>query len=197
MQLTKVYDSINENIKVRLSKERYKHTIGVEEEAVKLAQVYGEDMGKARVAAIAHDCLKYVEDYELINMAENYGIAIDEIQLNFPQLLHGPVGAAYCREKFGIDDEDILNSIAYHTTGRKGMSKLEKIIYLSDTIESGRYFLGINDIRKYAPEDIDRSLILSCNNTLAYVISRNFLIHPLTIEFRNSLILKGGNMNEK
>lgn len=192
-----MYDLINENIKTNLNKERYKHTMGVEEEAVKLAQLYGENIEKSRVAAIAHDCLKYVDDKILIDMAKKYGIETDEIQMNFPQLLHGPVGAVYCREKFGVEDEDILNAIAFHTTGRKNMSMLEKIIYLSDMIEPGRYFLGINEIRKLALQDIDRALILSCNNTLSYVISRNFLIHPLTIEFRNSLILKGGNTNEK
>jgi HD superfamily phosphohydrolase YqeK len=86
MELMRMYDLINENIKVNLNIERYKHTMGVEEEAVKLAQLYGENIEKSRVAAIAHDCLKYVDDKILINMAGKYGIETDEIQLNFPQL---------------------------------------------------------------------------------------------------------------
>lgn len=195
--MLKEYSYIRNEIKKLLNPDRYKHSLGVEKEAVKLGKLYGADIFKCRIAAIAHDCQKNLSDDELINKAKYYGIEIDRIQREFPQLLHGPVGAMYCREYFDIDDKDILNSVYYHTTGREGMSLLEKIIYLSDVIEESRYFSGIELIRKEALVDINRALILSGNSTLTYVIKRNYLIHPLTVEFRNSLLLKGGRQDGK
>jgi predicted HD superfamily hydrolase involved in NAD metabolism len=175
-----------------ISPKRFKHSLNVEKEALKLGEIYGADLEKCRIAAISHDCAKYFSDEELLKKAKEYGIEVDEIQMKFPQLLHSPVGAMYCKNVFEIEDEDILNAIKYHTTGRKDMSILEKIIYLADVIEEGRDFKGIEKIREKAYIDLDEALILSCNSTLKYIIEKNFLIHPLTIEFRNSLLMKGG-----
>lgn len=197
MNFTNIHENIKNEIKLILSEKRFEHSLKVELEAVKLAQIYGSDVEKTRVAAIAHDFAKSYSDQELIKMAQNYGMNIDEIQINFPQLLHGPVAAHICREKFGVIDKDILNAISNHTTGRKGMSLLEKIIYIADVIEPGRYFPGINDIRNTVLNDIDSALLLACNSTLIYITQENYLIHPLTIEFRNSLLLKGGKANER
>lgn len=188
----KDYDFIKNKVHSLLTEKRFNHCIRVEKEATKLGDIYGVDNYKCRLAAIAHDCTKKFSDDELTYRAREYGIEIDDIQLETPQLLHGPVGAEYCRREFEIQDKDILNSIYYHTTGRKNMSMLEKIIYLSDIIEEGRYFQGIEKIRDMAIKDIDMAIILSCNSTISYVMQKNFLIHPLTIDLRNSLLMKGG-----
>jgi predicted HD superfamily hydrolase involved in NAD metabolism len=161
LNLTKIYDEIKNEIKLTLSQKRFEHSLNVELEAIKLAKVYGSDIEKARVAAIAHDVAKDHSDEELLRMAQSYSLKIDEIQYNFPQLLHGPVAAFICSTQYGIRDQDVLNAIKYHTTGRKSMSLLEKIIYLSDVIEPGRNFPGISDIRETALMDIDRALILA------------------------------------
>ena len=197
MNLIKAYENIRNEIKLTLDKKRFEHSLNVELEAIKLSQIYSSDIEKARVAAIAHDVAKAHSDEELLRMAQSYSLKIDEIEYNFPQLLHGPVAANICSTEFGISDLDVLNDIKYHTTGRKSMSLLEKIIYLSDVIEPGRDFPGISDIREIALKDIDRALILACNSTLIYITKKNYLIHPLTIEFRNSLLLKGGILNER
>lgn len=197
MNLQKAYDEMKNAAFKILDEERYAHSINVENEAVKLSKIYNVDAEKCRFAAIAHDYAKAMSDCELINCSEKYEIQTDTIQRNFPQLLHGPVAAMYCKNIMGIDDEDIINAIYYHTTGRENMSLLEKIIYISDVIEVGRDFPGIDDIRKEALVDIDNAILLSCNSTISYVIARNFLIHPLTIALRNSIILKGGVSNGK
>lgn len=197
MNFNSIHENIKNEIKLTLSEKRFEHSLRVEAEAVKLADTFGSDVEKAKVAAIAHDFAKSYSDNELIKASQKYGMNIDEIQYNFPQLLHGPVAAHICSEKFGINDMDILNAISNHTTGRKGMSLLEKIIYLADIIEPGRYFPGIDDIRKIALNDIDNALLLACNSTLVYIINENYLIHPLTIELRNSILLKGGKANER
>ena len=129
----------------------------------------------------------------MMMLVKNYNMNLDTIQLNSPQILHGPVGAEFCRDHFNIYDMDILNSICYHTTGRSGMSLLEKIIYISDLIEENRNFPGVENIRKTARENLDEAILSACNETIIYIINKNELLHPLTIDLRNSLIMKGGD----
>lgn len=184
------YEYIKDEIKKILTTDRFIHSLGVEKEAVKLAKTYGADIEKCRIAAIVHDSQKCLKDEDLIKKALEYNIELDKIQLKFPQLLHGPVGAIYCKRQFNIKDEDIFNAVYYHTTGRENMSLIEKIIYIADIIEENReYFKGLEKLRKKAYKDLDEALIMSADSTIKYVIKKGFLIHPLTIEFRNSLLL--------
>lgn len=195
VELDHEYEVIKNSIINMLSPKRFSHSLNVEKEAVKLGRIYGVDEQKCKLAGISHDCAKQFNNEALIVNAKKYEINIDEIQYNFPGLLHGPVGAMYVKENFGIQDEDILNSITYHTTGRVNMSLLEKIIYLADIIEESRDFPEIKEIRRISTQNLDEALILSCNCTLKYIMKNNSLIHPLTIEFRNSLLLKGVRNN--
>lgn len=184
------YEYIKDEIKKILTTDRFIHSLGVEKEAVKLAKTYGADIEKCRIAAIVHDSQKCLKDEDLIKKALEYNIELDKIQLKFPQLLHGPVGAIYCKRQFNIKDEDIFNAVYYHTTGRENMSLIEKIIYIADIIEENReYFKGLEKLRKKAYKDLDEALIMSADSTIKYIIKKGFLIHPLTIEFRNSLLL--------
>lgn len=194
----KEYDYIKKEIKSLLDSERYIHSLGVEKEAVKLGERYDIDIEKCKIAALIHDCQKNLKDEELMEKALFYGINIDKIQKKSPQLLHGPVGALYSRQQFEINDEDILNAVYYHTTGRDNMSMLEKIIYIADIIEENRdYFKGLDEIREQAYIDINKALIMSADSTITYVIQRKNLIHPLTIEFRNSLLLEVESYEKK
>lgn len=189
----KDYEFIKNEVKSLLKQERYIHSLNVEKEAIKLGKKYGEDEFKCKIAGIAHDCVKNFTNDKLYEMAHEYGVNVDIVQKYSPQLMHGPVGAAYCKDKFEINDKDILNAIYYHTTGRGNMSLLEKIIYIADIIEEGRNFQGVNELRKKAYENIDEAILMSCNFTIEYVLQRRLLIHPLTIELRNTLILGGTN----
>lgn len=193
--MMKEYLFIKNEIERLLKPKRFQHSLNVEKESLKLARIYGIKEEHCKIAAILHDCAKYFKNEELIIYATKYGIPVDEVQYNFPSLLHGPVGAMYAREKFEIENEDILNSITYHTTGRPSMSKLEKVIYLADLIEESRSFPGLEEIRNMSVKDLDKALILSCNCTINYIMKSNSLIHPLTIEFRNSLLLRGMHKN--
>lgn len=193
VNLVKRYEYIRESIKTLLKPSRYQHSLNVEEAAIELAKIYRVDIDKCRIAAIAHDCVKNLTDTELIAKANEYGIKIDEIQLNFPQLLHGSVGAKYCEQVFKIKDAEILNAICFHTTGRKNMTTIEKIVYLADVIEKSRDFPGIQEIRQLSKTNLNKALLLACNRTIEYILQKDFLLHPLTIEFRNSLLMEGEN----
>jgi predicted HD superfamily hydrolase involved in NAD metabolism len=187
------YLYIKNEVQKMLKPKRFKHSLGVEKETVKLCKLYHVNEEEGRLASILHDCAKGFSAEKLLDYAKVYQIDVDEIMLDLPDLLHGPIAAMYAKECFGLENEDIFNAIWYHTTGRKYMSKLEKIIYLADMIEEDRKFNGIEEIRNEALIDLDKALLMSCNCTIGYIIKENRLIHPLTIELRNSLLVRGAS----
>ncbi len=176
-------DDINKKLLAVLTPKRFKHTRGVAQEAVRLAKRYGADTEKAYIAGLLHDCAKCYTDKEKIALCEKYNVPLDDILFKQPDLVHSFLGAALAKAEYGIEDEDIINAIAYHTTGRKDMSLLEKIIYIADYIEPNREaFDGLEEIRKLAYEDIDKAVEFSLENTIGYNVNKKRIIHPLSME---------------
>lgn len=187
-----LYDEIRDFAERSLNEKKFGHCLRVEKVAIDLAKFYKVNVEKIKIAAIAHDCAKFFSNEKMLSYMKKYNEPIDEIQMFVPYLLHGPVAALIIKDKFNIKDEEILNGIKYHTTGRKGMSIFEKIIYIADLIEEKRDFKGVDIIRNEAFKNLDKALIIGCNTTMSYVMSKGQVIHPLTMELRNSLILSGG-----
>lgn len=183
-------EQIIEYLKEKLKKNRYEHSLGVRDTAIKLAEIYNADVKKARAAGLVHDCAKYMSDEEILSIAEQNDIYIDEVSRVNPQLLHGSIAAVIAKNIMGIYDEEILNAVKYHTTGKKNMSSLEKIVYISDYIEPLRDFPGVEDLRKKAFTDLDGAMLDAFNNTIKVVIIRNQLLHVNTIQGRNYLIYR-------
>lgn len=176
-------------VKEQLSPERYQHTLGVLETAIRLANKYGGSIKKIELAAIFHDYAKYRSIEEMVEVVQNEGM--DQKLLTYgKQLLHGPVGAYLVRTEIGINDEGILDGIRYHTTGRVNMSLLEKIIYLADYIEPNRNFYGVKDVRELAEESLDEALIAAIGNTMKLLVAKRQPVFPDTLAAYNELILK-------
>ncbi len=174
-------DNINRKLHSMLTPKRFKHTQGVAEEAEKLAKRYGADEKKAYIAGLLHDCAKCIPTSEKLAVCKKYGVKVDDILKKQPDLTHSFLGAKMAEKDYGINDEDILNSIAYHTTGRPNMSLLEKIVYIADYIEPNRtYFDGLDKIRRLAYEDIDKTMAEILKNTISY--NKNKVIHPLSFD---------------
>ncbi|QSX08203.1 bis(5'-nucleosyl)-tetraphosphatase (symmetrical) YqeK [Alkalibacter rhizosphaerae] len=186
------YDTLAAAVKKRISKKRFAHSLGVMEVAVQLAKRYGCDVEKTRIAAICHDCAKNESREQLLQKADQYGMILDDVVYYETQLMHGPVGSLIARHELGVEDEEILAAIAHHTTGIKEMSLLDKIIYLSDFVEPGRNYPGVEILRELAFVDLDRALIQAFDNTIRYVLSLDSVLHPNTIEARNQLIMRIG-----
>ncbi|MBU3145558.1 bis(5'-nucleosyl)-tetraphosphatase (symmetrical) YqeK [Clostridium sp. CF012] len=177
-------------LKLNLSESRLKHSLSVSETAVSLATKYGQNIESARIAGLVHDCAKNMTGPELLKMASGHEINIDDIYTNNPSILHGLVGSIIAREVMGIQDDDILRAIKYHTTGRKNMSILEEIIYISDYIEPLRKFNGVEELRALSVINLDEAVIQSLENTIEYVIRQKELLHNDTIDARNYLLIK-------
>ncbi|MBW6462920.1 MAG: bis(5'-nucleosyl)-tetraphosphatase (symmetrical) YqeK [Firmicutes bacterium] len=167
----------------------YRHCLGVAEAAETLACRFGADPGRAYVAGMVHDYGKRYSFQELINKAAELKLSLDRVTIRECKLLHAPVGAALVELELGITDPGIIKAVASHTTGRPGMTLLEKIIYLADYIEAGRRYEGVEKIRGAAINDLDGALLIAVNHALNSVIARGLLLHPCSVAFRNSLLV--------
>ena len=169
-----------------LKHKRIPHVLGTEQEAIRLAERYGADVEKARVAALLHDCTKKLDMPTQLALCGQYGIALDELEQKALKLLHSKTGAAIARDVFGVDDE-IYSAIWYHTTGHADMTKLEKIIYLADYIEPSRDFPGVDTLRKVCYEDLDKGLLLGLEMTIEEMTAMGNPVHRATVEARDWL----------
>lgn len=175
-------DAVNAKLHSVLTPKRYKHTQGVAQESIQLAKRYGVDSDKAYIAGLLHDCAKCFTDEEKLLLCDKYGLILDDILKSQPDLTHSFLGAKIAREEYGINDNEILDAIAYHTTGRPNMSLLEKIVFIADYIEPNReYFEGLDKVRDLAYKDIDKAIIYSLESTINYNKKKNRIIHPLGI----------------
>lgn len=190
MELQK--DNYSEFLKNRLNEKRYIHSVNTAKEAVNLSKIYGVDERKAYTAGMLHDTAKGLPSEELIKIATENGIEIDEYEMVNPELIHGKIGSFIIRNELGINDKDILSAIEWHTTGHADMSILEKIIYLADIIEPGRTFKKVDEIRRLAYIDIDKAMIVSLSEAIDYVHSQGLILHPKSVEAYEFLIKSEG-----
>lgn len=191
-------DKLQNKMKKTLEPKRYEHTLGVAYTAANLAFVYDVDSKKAIVAGLLHDCAKCLSHQKRITVCKKNSIDVSNVELENPVLLHAKVGAFYAKNKYGVDDETIIDSILYHTTGRPDMGILEKIIYVADYIEPHRKKLpNLAEIRKIAFSDIDMAVFLILENSLNYLEKGKTQIDPVTREtydFYKTFIEKRGNV---
>ncbi len=180
---------MQEKLEKMLRPKRFRHSVNTMQTAAALAKFYKVDIEKATIAGLLHDCAKNLSDEDLLDNCIKYGIAVSELEHRQPFLLHGAVGAVIAKNEFGIEDTEILRAISCHTTGCVNMSKLDKIIFLSDYIEPAREHKQAETVRRLVYEDIDKAMLYTYDSVIKYVISKNGLIHPNTIEARNELLM--------
>jgi len=183
---------IKEWLRKRFSTKLYNHSIATQKLTAKLADKYGVGNQKAATAGLLHDCAKPLSDRELISYAELYSIPLDEIRLAQPGLLHAPVGAELVRTELGISDDEILHAIAVHNTGIRGMSKLDKILYLADASEPNRSYPGVQLIRDLASSgDLDGAVLETMEMKIRHVMQKKSMLHPMSVEARNDVLKSG------
>ena len=102
-------------------------------------------------------------------------------------LSHSKVAAEIMKRDYGIEDEDMINAVSFHTTGRAGMSRLEKIIFLADAIEPGRNYPSVEETRRLAYIDLDKACISSLERTVEYIRGKGEYLDPDTVNALNYL----------
>ena len=160
------YKDYKKIIREKMGDFRYTHSLNVAEEAVTLAKLYGGDERKAYTAGILHDITKELSKEEQLQLFKDGGIILDDVQKTAPKLWHSISGSIYIRLRLGIDDPDVINAVRYHTTGRAGMSLLEKIIYTADFTSAERSYNGADIMREKSRRSLEEAMLFSCQFTL-------------------------------
>ncbi len=170
MKTIEMSQKLRKQLEKELKPDRFDHTLGVAYTAASMAFVYGADVEKAMIAGFLHDCAKCMSHDEQIKICEKNNIEITEVERKNHSLLHAKVGVFLAQTRYDVFDEDILNAIRWHTTGREDMSLLEKIVYIADFIEPNRKPLeSLPQVRKEAFEDIDKCLAHILHDSVIYL----------------------------
>lgn len=154
--------------------ERREHSFRVALMACKRARSLDLPEEKALLAAALHDCAKYVP-------ADSPLLAGCALPQDVPEpVVHQYTGAYLAEHLFGVADEEVLDAIRYHASGREDMTPLGKLIYLADLLEEGRAFSGIEELRALFWKDLDACFAASLERQLAYLEESGKEVYPLT-----------------
>ena len=182
---------IKANVRNFLDEKRYEHVKRVAKCAVELAKIYGVPVEKVETSAWLHDVAKFFDLSVMVDLTRGKYPEVADKMSQSTAVLHGFAGAEFVRqnyELFGIDDEEILDGIKYHTIGCENMNTLAKIVYLADAIEEKRSWEGVEKARELAKTDLDEAIKFEIEEKLKYLLAKDSIIHPNVIKFRNSII---------
>ncbi len=173
-------DKMEYKLKKELDRQRFEHTLGVEQTARQMARVFGEDEEKAALAGLLHDCAKCMPLSQMIKAARR--AEIDPVMKESKALMHAVAGRCVAQEVYGVQDKDVLGAIRWHTTGHAGMTRLEKIIYLADVIEPNRKpYPGLDELRALCMQDLDGAMHTALRQSLEHVREQGKTLHPDTL----------------
>lgn len=177
MDYTANRDAVEAELAKNVKGEKFEHSLGVEETALKLAHRYGADMDRSGFAGLLHD---YTKQMDNVALAKKYGIPyLTE------KTLHGHTAAALLREKGYVTDDQTLGAIKWHTTGKAGMTMLEKIVYIADYMEPNRDFDGVEKLRELAFQNIDKAVLMGLRMSLEHILQSKGLIDIDSVEAYN------------
>lgn len=178
-------------MKARLKPSRYTHSLGVEVMAERLAAIHGADVEKAAFAGRYHDIAKCFTQDEMNECVRKYGLP--EMYIDNNPLAHSKVAAEILRDEFGVTDEEVLNAVRSHTTGRAGMSLLEEIVYVADAIEDNRNYEGLEELQNQAARDLDRACLFIMDWTLESLEKKGREPDRDTVEAREYILQRISN----
>lgn len=185
------YTEYKELLKNRLTPKRYNHSLCVADEAVRLAEKYGGDVEKAYLAGLLHDITKNATPQEHLHIFEEFGIMLNSVEKNAEKLWHAISGSAFIEHKLNICDNEIITAVRFHTTARKGMTMLEKLLYLADFTSADRDYDDVDIMRQKVDISIQSALEYALSYTINDLVSQNKPLHIDTVEAYNEITLKG------
>ncbi len=190
MQINERQEEFKLLIKERLKPDRYVHSVNVAKSAAYLAEKYGADKQKAYAAGLLHDVMKNASDFEQLSVIAKAGFEMTDCEKVNKKLWHSISGAAFVKAELGITDEDFVNSVRYHTTARRGMSLLEKIIYIADYISAERDYPDVDVMRALADKSLEEAMLYSLKYTISTLVGKNLVLHPDSVDAYNEIIMK-------
>ena len=179
-------------IRTRLSDYRYHHSLCVADEAARLARRYGADEHKAYTAGILHDIMKDTDTKTQLQILADFAILLDEVERSSPTLWHARTGEVFIRHILQLSDEEILSAVRYHTTGRAGMSLLEKVLFVADFTSADRTYDDVDEMRRLSDVSLEAAMEYGIAYTIHDLLNKGRAVHPDTLAAYNEIVTSVG-----
>lgn len=177
------------HVKTRMGEKRFHHSQGVAKACATLAEHYGVDVERARLAGILHDICKETHPEEQLKLIERSGIILSAAERSNPFLWHAPAGAAYVQGVLCVEDTEIVSAIACHTGGKAGMTPLEKVLFVADFISEDRTYPGADKLREAAFDSLEAVIVEGIAYTVTERMGQRFTIAEESIAAYNEALL--------
>ena len=176
-------------IKPLMSEKRYRHSLCVAQQAMLLARRVGVDPEKAYTAGILHDVMKDCDPSYQLQIMEQSGIILESVESKIGKIWHAKAGAAYVRDVLHIQDQEIIDAIVCHTTGKAGMTLFDQVLFLADFTSEDRDYDGAQEIRQALQEDFHGAMVTALSFSITDLVERGKLIHPDTVNAYNDTLM--------
>ena len=174
----------------RLKPKRFQHSLNVAQSAVELAQRFGADEDKAYIAGLLHDITKNDSNEKQLQILREHDILLSEVEENNPKLWHAMSGSFFVQDTFGITDPEIIGAIRYHTTGKAGMTLLEKVIYIADYISAERDYHDVEVMRRLSRISLEQASLYALRFSLCSLSEKQKPIHEDSLAYYNELVIQ-------
>ena len=183
------YEQYEQEVQRHLTEKRFYHSQCVAQEAARLAQRYGADVEKARLAGILHDIMKDTPPEQQLKIRQDSGILLTKTQRHNRKLWHALAGAAYLQQTLQVKDGDIVEAVRCHTSGKKDMSLLEKVLFVADYISADREYPGVERMRQAAYRSLEEAIVEGVLFTVQELMGQRLPVAAESVEAYNDALL--------
>jgi predicted HD superfamily hydrolase involved in NAD metabolism len=155
-----------------------------------LALRHGVDVDKVDLGVASHDVARATNGEVLLAESKHLGLRVHPVERQTPMLLHGRIGAKWLELDDGVSDADVLEAVRWHTTGRRDMGPIAKIVFLADKLDPEKIsrYPRLERVAALAEKGPDAAILEYLNQELEYLLQQRLLIHPASVAFRNQLL---------
>ena len=141
------------------------------------------DVVRWRAAGFLHDALREATPSKLRPLVPPRRRALP------PKAYHGPAAATLLMRE-GVDDDELLHAIRWHTLGSWKFRRLGRALYAADFLEPGRRSRRRwrEGLRERASRNMDRVLREIVGSKIDYLLRAEMPVSQRTVRFWNSLL---------
>jgi len=187
-----IKDQLIEHIENKLPDSLKTHIYRSCEVGRKLCGIHSVDTEKVEIALLGHDLYRGYSDNEMLNVAEEKEIEISNVEKASPLLLHGVLASITMQEQYKVSDKQIIESIKYHTSGMEEMDEVFMTVFLADKLDPKKIKKNsqLEPINQTAQYSLSDATLMYLNMKISSIIDSGHLVHPDSLDARNSLLLK-------
>lgn len=185
-----------ELVRKMMGEKRFYHSLCVSKEAKRLAEKYGANPQKAEIAGMLHDICKEIPENEQLKIIADFDIIMNNVEKSTQRLYHAISGSVYLKNVVKIGDEEIIGAVRWHTSGRKGMTLLEKVIFTADFTSDDRDYPDADEMRRLAEISLESAMLFAFSYNIKKLAQENSLIDINTVNAYNEIINLRKNKRE-